>query len=142
MSNEQHLKNIINKLNCDHTKESMFFGESLNLQRYDRTRYKANLAFFKEQLSFFWRPEEVDLERETADWAKMSDAQKHIFVKNLSYQILLDSVQSRGINNIIEFASNPEIEAFGKAWEFSETIHSYSYSWLIMNLFSKPSEVF
>jgi len=142
MSDDKYIKSIINKLNLDHTKEPMFFGKELNLQRYDRTRYKANLAFFKEQLSFFWRPEEVDLERETADWQKMSDAQKHIFIKNLSYQILLDSVQSRGIGNIIDYASNPEIEAFGAAWSFSETIHSYSYSWLIMNLFSKPSDVF
>jgi len=138
----EYIESIINKLNCDHTKQPMFFGEPLNLQRYDRTRYKSNLSFFKEQLSFFWRPEEISLEQESADWIKMSDAQKHIFIKNLSYQILLDSVQSRGINNIIQYASNPEIEAFGAAWSFSETIHSYSYSWLIMNLFSKPSDVF
>ena len=138
---KDYLQGIINKINCDHSKEPMFFGQPLNIQRYDRTRYKSNLDFFTEQLSFFWRPEEVDLERETADWAKMSPSEKHIFIKNLSYQILLDSVQSRGINNIIEFASNPEIEAFGKAWEFFETIHSYSYTWIIRNLFTKPSEV-
>jgi len=139
---KEYVKSVINKLNIDHTKEPMFFGKGLNLQRYDKTRYKSNLEFFKQQLSFFWRPEEVSLDNETADWNKMSDAQKHIFVKNLSYQILLDSVQGRGIHNIIDYASNPEIEAFGKAWEFQETIHSYSYSWIIMNLFSKPSEVF
>lgn len=135
-------KSIINQLNFDSTKESMFFGKPLNLQRYDRTRYKANLAFFKEQLSFFWRPEEIDLSNETVDWAKMNNAQKHIFLKNLSYQILLDSVQSRGIDNISEFTSNPEIEAFCKSWAFMETVHSYSYSWLIMNLFPNPSQVF
>ena len=140
--NNDYIKGIINKLNIDHTKQPMFFGESLNLERYDRTRYKTNLEFFKEQISFFWRPEEIDLERETADWAKLSDPQKHIFIKNLSYQILLDSVQGRGIKHIIEHASNPEIEAFGSWWQSMEVMHSYSYSWLIMNLFSKPSDVF
>ncbi len=142
MRGENYIKSVINKLNIDSTKEPMFFGEDLNLERYDRTRYKANLDFFKEQISFFWRPEEVDLERETADWTKLSDPQKHIFIKNLSYQILLDSVQGRGIKHIIEHASNPEIEAFGSWWQSMEVMHSYSYSWLIMNLFSKPSEVF
>ena len=139
---KDYIKSVINKLNINHTEQPMFFGEPLNLQRYDRTRYKSNLGFFKEQLSFFWRPEEIALDQETASWIKMNDAQRHIFVKNLSYQILLDSVQSRGISNIAEYASNTEIEAFCTAWQFSEQIHSYSYSWIIMNLFSKPSEVF
>lgn len=141
-NDNEYIKGIINKLNIDATQQSMFFGEPLNLQRYDRTRYKSNLAFFKEQISFFWRPEEVSLDNESKDWAKMSEAQQHIFIKNLSYQILLDSVQGRGINHIIKHTSNTEIEAFGAWWQASEVMHSYSYSWIIMNLFSKPSEVF
>ena len=140
--NKDYIKGIINKLNIDSTKEPMFFGAPLNLQRYDKTRYKSNLAFFKEQISFFWRPEEIDLENETGDWGKMTDPEKHIFIKNLSYQILLDSVQGRGVNHIIEHTSNTEIEAFGTWWQAAEVMHSYSYSWIIMNLFSKPSEVF
>lgn len=135
-------KSVINKENFDSSREPMFFGRPLNLQRYDKPRYKAILGFFKEQISFFWRPEEIDLTNETSDWAKLTDAQKHIFLKNLSYQILLDSVQGRGIGNIIEHTSNPEIEAFGRWWESMEVMHSYSYSWLIMNLFPNPSQIF
>jgi ribonucleoside-diphosphate reductase beta chain len=139
---ETHIKSIINKLNVDSSKQPMFFGEPLGLQRYDSYRYQSIIGFFKESLQYFWRPEEINLERETQDWSKLTDSEKHIFVKTLSYQILLDSTQSKGIKNIIEHTSNNEIEAFGNWWCAYEQLHSYSYSWIIMNLFSNPEEVF
>ena len=72
----------------------------------------------------------------------MSDNEKFIFTSNLKYQILLDSVQSRGIPHLTEFLSNPEVEAFCSAWSFFETIHSYSYTFIIKNVYSQPGDVF
>jgi len=135
-------KQIINIENVDTTKEPLFFGKGLNLQRYDRQRYKKIYDLFLQHLSFFWRPEEVSLEKERADFEKLTDHQKFIFTKNLGYQILLDSVQSRGISHLLEDCSNPELEAFAKTWEFFETLHSYSYTYIIKNVYPNPSEVF
>lgn len=135
-------KSIMNLKNVDYTKEKMFFGESLNLQRYDTAKYPQILNFFKKQLGFFWRPEEVSLTKEMSEYKNLTDHEKFIFTKNLSYQILLDSVQSRGIPHLLEDCSSPEIEAFAKTWEFFETIHSYSYTYIIKNVYSNPSEVF
>jgi ribonucleoside-diphosphate reductase beta chain len=72
----------------------------------------------------------------------MSENEKFIFTSNLKYQILLDSVQSRGIPHLTEHLSNPEVEAFCSAWSFFETIHSYSYTFIIKNVYSQPGEVF
>ena len=92
------MKSIINKKNVDTTKQPLFFGEGLNLQRYDKYRYKKLFDLFLQQLSFFWRPEEVDLSgKEKNDFLTLTEHEKFIFTKNLSYQILLDSVQGRGI---------------------------------------------
>ena len=137
-------KSIINLNNkVDFTKQPLFFGEPLNIQRYDKFKYPQFMEFFKQQLSFFWRPEEVNLSgKEKNDFQSLDDHQKFIFTKNLSYQILLDSVQSRGIPHILEYCSNPEIEAFAKTWEFSETIHSYSYTYIIKNIYPNPEEIF
>jgi len=135
-------KQIINIENVDTTKEPLFFGKGLNLQRYDKQRYKKIYDLFLQHLSFFWRPEEVSLEKERADYEKLTDHQKFIFTKNLGYQILLDSVQSRGISHLLEDCSNPELEAFAKTWEFFETLHSYSYTYIIKNVYPNPSEVF
>lgn len=134
---------IINKKNVDHSKEPMFFGEALNLQRYDRFRHPVLFDLFKKQLGFFWRPEEVDVGgKERSDFDRLTDHEKFIFTKNLGYQTLLDSVQGRGISHLLGDVSSPEIEAFCKAWEFSETIHSYSYTYIIKNVYPDPSKVF
>jgi len=135
---------IINlKNDVDFTKEPLFFGEDLNVQRYDKFRYPQIMEFFKKQLGFFWRPEEVNLAgKEKNDYDSLTDHEKFIFTKNLSYQILLDSVQSRGIPHLLEDCSNPEVEAFAKSWEFFETIHSYSYTYIIKNVYPNPEEVF
>ena len=137
------MKSIINKKNVDTTKQPIFFGEGLNLQRYDRYRYKKLFDLFLQQMSFFWRPEEVDLSgKEKNDFISLTDHEKFIFTKNLSYQTLLDSVQGRGISHLLTDCSNPEFEAFARAWEFFETIHSYSYTYIIKNVYANPSEVF
>lgn len=135
---------IINKNNLvDFSKEPMFFGESLNLQRYDRFRYPNIFELYKKQLGFFWRPEEIDVAgKDRSDFDSLTKNEKFIFTKNLGYQILLDSIQSRGISNLLENCSSPEIEAFAKAWEFFEQLHSYSYTYIIKNVYSSPSDIF
>jgi ribonucleoside-diphosphate reductase beta chain len=97
---------------------------------------------FKQHISYFWRPEEVQLSKDRGDFQSLTEHEKFIFTKNLQYQILLDSIQSRGISNLLEDCSNQEVELFSKAWEFFETIHSYSYTWIIKNIYSDPSAVF
>jgi ribonucleoside-diphosphate reductase beta chain len=137
------MKSIINIKNVDTTKQPLFFGEGLNLQRYDRYRYKKLFDLYLQQLSFFWRPEEVDLSgKEKNDFLSLTDHERFIFTKNLSYQTLLDSVQGRGISHLLADCSNPEFEAFCRAWEFFETLHSYSYTYIIKNVYANPSEVF
>lgn len=136
-------KSLINLKQIDFTKEPLFFGEGLNLQRYDKFRYENIFNLFKQQLSFFWRPEEVSLAgKEKSDYNNLSEHEKFIFTKNLSYQILLDSIQSRGISHLLEDCSNPEMEAFAKTWEFFETLHSYSYTYIIKNVYPSPGDVF
>jgi len=84
------MKNIINLKHVDYTKEPLFFGEELSLQRYDRFRYEKIFNMFKQHISYFWRPEEVNLSKDRSDFSNLSDHEKFIFSKNLGYQILLD----------------------------------------------------
>jgi ribonucleoside-diphosphate reductase beta chain len=97
---------------------------------------------FKQHLSYFWRPEEVNLSKDRGDFQSLTEHEKFIFTKNLGYQILLDSIQSRGISNLLEDCSNQEVELFAKTWEFFETLHSYSYTYIIKNIYPEPSAVF
>lgn len=132
-----------NQKNNDALKEPMFFGNPVNISRYDIQKHVAFENLIEKQLSFFWRPEEVDVSKDRADWQGLSDAEKHIFISNLKYQILLDSMAARSVNVVLlPLASLPEIETWIETWAFSETIHSRSYTHILRNLFNNPSEIF
>jgi len=127
----------------DYTKIPVFFGsKGMSIQRYDKFRYPGFFELFKQQINSFWLPEEVDVSKDRLDYKGMTENEKFIFTANLKYQILLDSVQSRGIHHLSEDLSNPEVEAFCSAWSFFETIHSYSYTHIIKNVYAQPGEVF
>jgi len=97
----------------------------------------------EKQLSFFWRPEEVDVSKDRADWQSLTDSEKHIFISNLKYQTLLDSIAARSVNAVfLPLVSIPELETWVETWAFSETIHSRSYTHILRNLFTDPGEVF
>ena len=133
---------VFNRKKVDWTKQSMFFGEEPNTQRFDQQRYPIFEKLNQQQLGFFWRPEEVSLQKDRNDYHLLTEEQKHIFTSNLKYQTLLDSVQGRGpCLALLPFCSLPELESLIVAWDFSETIHSRSYTYIMKNVYPNPTEV-
>ncbi|MCL1037933.1 ribonucleotide-diphosphate reductase subunit beta [Shewanella corallii] len=127
----------------DATKEPMFFGQPVNVARYDQQKYEVFEKLIEKQLSFFWRPEEVDVSRDKIDYGKLPEHEQHIFISNLKYQTLLDSIQGRSPNvAFLPLVSLPELETWIETWSFSETIHSRSYTHIIRNIVNDPSKVF
>ncbi|TLU76219.1 class Ia ribonucleoside-diphosphate reductase subunit beta [Mannheimia varigena] len=127
----------------DQLKEPMFFGQNVNVARYDQQKYEIFEKLIEKQLSFFWRPEEVDVSQDRIDYAQLPEHEKHIFISNLKYQTLLDSIQGRSPNvALLPLVSIPELETWIETWTFSETIHSRSYTHIIRNIVNDPSVVF
>ena len=136
---------VFNTNKKDHTQSKMFLDESggVNVQRYDTLKYKQFDKLTDKQLGFFWRPEEVDVTRDSKDFRDLTVHEQHIFTSNLKRQILLDSVQGRSPNlALLPLVGIPELETWIETWAFSETIHSRSYTHIIRNIFSDPSKVF
>ncbi len=134
---------VFNQNKTNTLKQPMFFGKPLGIQRYDGAKYPVFDKLTTQQLGYFWRPEEVSLQKDRADFTQLNETQKHIFTSNLKYQILLDSVQGRGPGlAFIPYCSLPELESAMIAWEFMEMIHSKSYTYIIKNVYSDPSDVF
>lgn len=123
--------------------EPMFFGQPVNVARYDQQKYETFEKLIEKQISFFWRPEEIDLSRDRIDYSNLPEAEKHIFISNLKYQTLLDSIQGRSPNvALLPLVSIPELETWIETWSFFETIHSRSYTHIIRNIVNDPSVVF
>jgi ribonucleoside-diphosphate reductase beta chain len=127
----------------DQLKEPMFFGQTVNVSRYDQQKYPIFEKLIEKQLSFFWRPEEVDVSKDRLDFQALPEHEKHIFLSNLKYQTLLDSVQGRSPNvALLPIVSIPELETWIETWAFSETIHSRSYTHIIRNVTQSPEVIF
>jgi len=134
---------VFNAEEVDTKKQPMFFGKPLGVQRYDSYKYPVFEKLTQQQLSYFWRPEEVSLQKDRSDYQTLRPEQKHIFTSNLKYQIMLDSVQGRGPGMAFTpYCSLPELEACMGVWEFMEMIHSRSYTYIIKNVYPNTSEVF
>ena len=126
-----------------HLDRLCFFDEAVDVARYDKVKYPAFDKLTEKQLGFFWRPEEVDLSRDSKDFKALNEHEKHIFTSNLKRQILLDSVQGRAPSlAFLPICSLPELETWIQTWAFSETIHSRSYTHIIRNVYPDPSRVF
>jgi ribonucleotide reductase beta subunit family protein with ferritin-like domain len=115
------MKTIFNTKNVDPMSQPLFLGKDLGVQRYDILKYPIFKKLTKKQKENFWSPEEIELKKDRADFATLTDNEKFIFTSNLKYQTMLDSVIT---------------------WMFFEQIHSESYSYIIQNVYADSSEVF
>lgn len=127
----------------NHMEVTAFFDDPPTVARYDQQKYSFLEKLTDKQLGFFWRPEEVDIFKDSKDFKELTEYEKHIFTSNLKRQILLDSVQGRAPTAAFgPIVSLPELENWIVTWAFSETIHSRSYTHIIRNIYPNPSKVF
>lgn len=126
-----------------HLTRNAFFDGEVGIQRYDVVKYPHIEMWNAIGLAHFWRPEEVDITKDAADFQTLSFAEQHIYLSNLKRQIKLDTVQGREpVHCFGPLASLPEVENAISNLSFQETIHSRSYTHIIRNTLPDPSVVF
>lgn len=131
-----------NRNQFDFMKQPMFFGQSVNVARFDQQRYPKFEQLVEKQLSFFWRPDEINVSKDALDFMELPEHEKHIFLSNLKYQTLLDSIQGRSpVAVLLPICSDPALENWIETWSFSETIHARSYTHIMRNALPNPSAV-
>ena len=136
------MKSVLNLKSVDSTKQPLFLGEDLNLQRYDKFKYPIFFELFKKQNENFWWPHETTLGKDRGDYNDLTDTERFVFDSNLRFQTLGDSMLSRSIHSLKEYVSNPELEICMNTWAQFEGIHSYSYSYLLNNVYPDPTKFF
>lgn len=136
------MKTVLNNINIDSLKNPLFLGEDLSLQRYDRLKYRKFYDLYEQQISFFWRPQEVSLAKDSADYKNLIPEERFVFDSNIRFQTMTDSMLSRSIHQIMGYVTNPELEICMNVWSFFETIHSNSYTYILQNVHSDASKFF
>lgn len=137
------MSTVFNKEPVDIMNEPMFLGSGLGIARYDVQRHKVFEELIEKSLSFFWRPEEVNVMMDRGQFEKLPEHQRNIFTDNLKYQSLLDSIQGRAPAAVLSaLISDPSLDTWNQTWTFSETIHSRSYTHIMRNLYVDPAKIF
>jgi len=134
------MQTVFNIALIDPREQPLFLGEPLGLQRFDRLKYPKFFKLAETQEEFFWRANEILLQKDRGDYKLLSKNDRFIFDSNLRWQTMTDSMLSRSIDTIAQYVSNPELEACFKVWSFFESnIHSRSYSHILKNVYPDES---
>ena len=133
---------LYNYEKIDFTEEPIFLGKGKNVQRYENPKYKWFYDIGQRMDSLFWKPAEISLLKDKADYTELEDHEGHIFDSNLKRQTLLDSIQGRSIQQTFgRVLTNPEVEYAFERLQFQETNHSDTYSYILRNVYDNPADV-
>lgn len=136
------MRTVLNKTNYDTTKQPMFLGKDLGIQRYDKFKYPKFYELFLKQEEQNWSPMEISLLKDRGDYESLGETERFIFETNIKWQTLTDSMLQRSIHKISEYVSLPELEICLATWARFENIHSLSYTWILQNITKNPSQFF
>jgi ribonucleoside-diphosphate reductase beta chain len=96
---------------------------------------------YKDHISVFWRPEEIDLSKDMRDWVVLSSGEQHFIKRILGFfagsdGIVMENLGQRFMNEV----QVPEAKFFYSVQLMMETIHSETYSQLIDTYIEDRSE--
>ncbi len=136
--------NIYENNYIDTIKQPLFLGCARNTQRFDKNKFDFLSKISLRMQDFFWKPEEVKLNKDKVDFEILTASEKHIITSQLQKLVMLDSVQGRTPLMIFgQLTTNPEFEGALLEQEYFECrIHSRSYSYMVENMYTDASEVF
>ena len=98
-------------------------------------------ARYKQHMSVFWTPEEIDLSKDLAHWEKLNDNERH-FIKHIlgffagSDGIVMENLATRFTREV----QWPEAKFFYGCQNLLEAVHSETYSLLIDTYIHDPKE--
>lgn len=128
---------------CDSTQEPMFCGKSVSIARLDVYKYHYFVKVVDRALSYFWRPNEVNLTLDRVDFQqRLTENEQRIVLKNLGYQMVMDSEQGRAPALIfMALCSLPELESWLTFWTAFEGIHNQAYAHIQRSILDDASSV-
>lgn len=87
---------------------------------------------YNEHVSVFWRPEEIDLSKDSKDWAMLDSGEQHFIKRILGFFAGSDGIVMENISgNFATEIQIPEAKAFYAVQNMMESVHSVTYSLLI-----------
>jgi ribonucleotide reductase beta subunit family protein with ferritin-like domain len=102
-------------------------------------RYAELWQLYKKHVASFWTVQEIDLQSDLADWARLKEDERHFITHVLAFFAASDGIVLENLN--VSFSTEvciPEATAFYGIQAAMENVHSETYSTLIQSYIKDP----
>ena len=127
-------------------KRRAVFGNPTNIIELNEIKYGWGLELYKTMgFSNFWIPEEIPMLEDKKQYESvLSEYEKKAYELVLSFLIALDSFQVDMLKEFARYLTAPELEMAITAQEFQESVHAYSYQYILESVVDpiKADEVY
>lgn len=124
--------------------EPWFLGAGRNVLRLDLNIEQHIQKMTDNAIGLMWFKQDYSYKSDAVDYSTMSPKLQVLFLKNLKFQTLWDSVASRTVSEVfLPVTTNPQLETWWTQHAFFEAnIHSATYAEIIKALPVDAKEVF
>lgn len=120
----------------------LFLGQQLGVIDTINVQYPKLEELYQKQLSQIWSEFEISLEQDKMDMLNVPKATRELMVKTIMFQTSADSCACRSIVEILgKYISNSELLNLVTLQTFFEVIHARTYSHIIKQTFTDPSDM-
>ena len=107
------MSHLLNNNHIDFSHEPLFLGSGRNISRLDLNIEQHIQKQTAEALGKMWFPSDFTFNEDAKDFTMMDEKLQQLYLKNLKFQTLLDSVASRTVAEVfIPITTNPMLESW------------------------------
>jgi len=119
-------------------------GQSSNVLNWDDVRYKWAYPLYKNMLSNFWTPFEINMSSDSKQYVNLTEKEQDTFNKIIGLLAFLDSIQTDYSSRVAAYLTDSSLAALMATLSFQEVVHNQSYSYVLSSLVpkSKQDEIF
>ncbi|SDI48370.1 ribonucleotide-diphosphate reductase subunit beta [Natribacillus halophilus] len=119
-------------------------GKSSGILNWNDIAYPSFYRTYRELLSNFWIPQEVNMGPDTKSIMELSDEELRAYKLTIGLLATLDTPQARLIHGVSEYVSDDSVHAIAAIIAQQEVVHNESYSYALSTLFSfeEQKEIF
>jgi ribonucleoside-diphosphate reductase beta chain len=120
----------------DYKNEPLFLGKGRNVARLDLSIEQTIQSKVDRALGLMWFKSDYSYKVDGEDYAKMESDLQDLYLKNLKFQTLADSIAGRSIAEVFApVTTNPQLETWWAQHSFYETVvHSPTYAEIVKAL--------
>ncbi|WP_079477157.1 ribonucleotide-diphosphate reductase subunit beta [Halobacillus salinus] len=121
-------------INAPNKSTGILNGQSSNVLNWDDTAYSWAYPMYKNMLSNFWIPNEINMSNDLKQWPDLSEEERQTFKKIIGLLAFLDSIQTDYSGKIADYLTDSSLAALMQVLAFQEVVHNQSYSYVLSTL--------